>query len=99
MNRRISAEIPRVKIDFEGKSLFHPLRKQSRADGCSTLEAALTLLKELGESQSSINTLQHVFKVFIDSVMLQKQRPIIHGSFSAEQVKEMKRRENSKART
>ena len=47
LNRRVPAEIPRVKVDVSEQQSHFQLRTRTRADGISTLEAALRFVEEM----------------------------------------------------
>jgi hypothetical protein len=88
--RYVPAHVPHVRIDVRTKSLFDPLRTQTQADRCCTLEAAIWLLHELGESEKTTSSLLQSLKVLVDAMLIQHGVPDIHGVFSFEERTQMR---------
>jgi hypothetical protein len=75
-----------LRINADGHSLFAPLRKQSQADRCSTLEAAVTLLQELGVDRTSTNGLLDMLRVLVDCLSMQNGWPSFYKMVTKEMM-------------
>jgi len=83
-----SQDLTFVHIDVKEPSLFAPLRKQVRSDGCCTLEAAAYCMRELGESDVADNWI-HNLKVFVDTIRVQSRGEQLYGTFSDDERAKM----------
>jgi len=85
-----------VKIDPQdilpdSKSLFEPLRSQTQADRCCTLEATVALLRKLGVSQSlTIEPLFYALKCLVDSLQTQNGFHPDYGTLSRKRLQRMR---------
>jgi hypothetical protein len=71
-------------------SLFYPLRKQSRPDRISTVEALVLLLMSLHEPPSVTYALLDLLRVLVDSMRAQCGMKGVYGSISEEVARQMR---------
>jgi DTW domain-containing protein YfiP len=81
--------VPHVRVNPWWPSLFGPLRQQSTADRCCTLEAAILLMQELGLPESEWGPPLQGLKVMVDAVRVQSHSNQVYGTFDAKTVRLM----------
>jgi hypothetical protein len=81
--------LPHVRVEPWFPSLFAPLRKQTTADRCCTLEAAVLLMQELGIPEAEWGPPLACLKVVVDAVRVQTHVAQCYGTFDARAVRLM----------
>eukprot|EP00466_Bigelowiella_natans_P004538 jgi/Bigna1/79943/fgenesh1_pg.66_\ len=77
-----------VHVDVTEPSIFHPLRRQVRQDGCCTLEAMIYALKEVGEEKAAAD-LKSTLRIFVDALLIQSRKPPVYGTFTEDECRKM----------
>eukprot|EP00467_Chlorarachnion_reptans_P021054 CAMPEP_0114502890 /NCGR_PEP_ID=MMETSP0109-20121206/9350_1 /TAXON_ID=29199 /ORGANISM="Chlorarachnion reptans, Strain CCCM449" /LENGTH=151 /DNA_ID=CAMNT_0001680871 /DNA_START=460 /DNA_END=912 /DNA_ORIENTATION=+ len=78
-----------VHINLTKPSLFAPLRRQARKDGCSTIEAASCAFNELGEKEVSRIWIQTLC-MYVDTICTQGRKDQVYGTFTKEEQTKMR---------
>ncbi len=79
-----------VKIDASEPSLFAPLRRQVREDGCSTIEAVGYALAELGQ-EGVFRSWKNSLRAMVDTLKVQGKHKQIYDTYSEEEMRDMSR--------
>eukprot|EP01083_Nonionella_stella_P082368 227342_1 len=76
LNKRIPLCVPRVRLTAADRSARLQLRKSSNKHQVSTAAALIELLRELGENENSIASLEYNLDLVTDAYQRQSQKPL-----------------------
>lgn len=98
LNRRVSEKVVRVRVEVTEKPTMFRLRTRTRADGISTLEAALSLVEEWGqegrqEGEAGVAEMLRLLGVHNERVLVASGKPAKVGDRLVKHLYEEKQRE------
>jgi len=104
LNRRVSEKVVRVRVEVADRPTFFRLRQRTRADGISTIEAALWLVEDWGEEgregggEEGVKEVLRILGIHNERVLMSSGKPhkVVDEGFGKRQEKKQEKEQRGK---